>query len=143
MKRILYSIPVLLAFVAFSNLGCDVKTTSELPAVGDHTLVHFTAENFESLVLNSDKPVLVDFWATWCGPCVALTPTMEELAQHYEGKWVVGKVNVDEQEAIAAKYEISSIPAILYFKNGEVVKKNIGKESKEFYQKEMDEILGM
>jgi thioredoxin 1 len=143
MKKVLFSIPLLLAVVALINLGCDVQSTTNSSPASEHALAHFTAENFESLVLNSDKPVLVDFWATWCGPCVALTPTIEELAHDFDGKWVVGKVNVDEQQKLAAEYGIDSIPAILYFKDGEVVKQTVGKESKEFYQREMNEILGM
>lgn len=77
-----------------------------------------TEENFENEVLNSDKPVLVDFWAQWCGPCRMLGPIIEEIANDYEGKVKVGKVNVDEQPNLASKYGIASIPTVIVFKNG-------------------------
>lgn len=90
----------------------------------------FTDANFEELVLKSDKVALVDFWAQWCGPCLALGPTIEEIANEYQGKAVVGKVNVDECPAITKKYGIRNIPTILFIKNGEVVDKQVGKTSK-------------
>lgn len=90
-----------------------------------------TAENFENEVLNSDIPVLVDFWATWCGPCMMLAPTIEQIAEEYEGKAKVGKVNVDKEPELAAKFGISSIPTIMVFKNGEVTGTSIGYSQKE------------
>ena len=89
-----------------------------------------TEENFENEVLNSDKPVLVDFWAQWCGPCRMLGPVIEELADDYAGKAVVGKVNVDDCPAIAEKFGIMTIPAVFIFKNGEVVDKMVGLRQK-------------
>lgn len=86
----------------------------------------FTEANFEELVLNSDKPVLVDFWAEWCGPCRMVGPIVEELANDYDGKAVIGKVNVDEHGEISMKYGIRNIPTLLVFKNGEVVDKQVG-----------------
>jgi thioredoxin 1 len=84
-----------------------------------------TAENFEQEVLQSDKPVLIDFWAPWCGPCRMVSPVVEEIAnEHPEIK--VGKVNVDEQQDLARKYRIMSIPSLYVFKNGEVANKTIG-----------------
>ncbi len=88
--------------------------------------LEITASNFEELVMNADKPVLVDFWAEWCGPCRMIGPIVEEMANTYEGKAVIGKVNVDDQGEIAAKFGIRSIPTILLFKGGEVVDKVVG-----------------
>lgn len=88
--------------------------------------VTITKENFEQVVLKSDKPVLVDFWATWCGPCKMLSPIIEEVRKETEGKAVVGKINVDEQQELAMQFGVMSIPTLLVFKNGEIVKKQIG-----------------
>ena len=88
--------------------------------------VTITKENFEQVVLKSDKPVLVDFWATWCGPCKMLSPIIEEVRKETEGKAVVGKINVDEQQELAMQFGVMSIPTVLVFKNGEIVKKQIG-----------------
>ncbi|HZH54397.1 MAG TPA: thioredoxin [Sphingobacteriaceae bacterium] len=88
--------------------------------------IEITDSNFDEVVLKSDKPVLVDFWAEWCGPCRMVGPIVEELASEYEGKAVVGKVNVDENPNISIKFGIRNIPALLYFKDGEVVDKQIG-----------------
>ena len=89
-----------------------------------------TEENFENEVLNSDKPVLVDFWAQWYGPCRMLGPIIEEIANDYEGKVKVGKVNVDEQPNLASKYGIASIPTVIVFKNGKPEKTLVGLRSK-------------
>jgi len=83
--------------------------------------LHITDENFEAEVLNSDKPVLVDFWATWCGPCRMIAPIIEDLAKDYDGKAVIGKLDVDNNQQAAEKFGIRSIPTILIFKGGQLV----------------------
>jgi thioredoxin 1 len=90
----------------------------------------FTDSNFDSEVLKSDKPVLVDFWAEWCGPCRMIGPIVEELSREYDGKVSVGKFNVDENPDIPTKYGIRSIPTLLVFKNGELVDKIVGAVAK-------------
>ena len=85
--------------------------------------LHITDENFETEVIKSDKPVLVDFWATWCGPCRQIAPLIDELAVQYQGSVKIGKVNVDENPELSTKYGINAIPTLLLFKNGEIVER--------------------
>lgn len=100
-----------------------------------------TDANFESEVLKADKLSVVDFWAPWCGPCLAIGPTIEALASEYEGKVNVGKVNVDENPNLSIEYGITSIPAVLFIKNGEVVDKVPGAAPKAAYEKKIQEHL--
>ena len=93
--------------------------------------ITLTDANFETEVLKNTKPVLVDFWAVWCGPCRVLGPIIEEVAKEMEGKAVIGKVNVDENPTVSQQYGIMSIPTIMIFKGGQVVKQFIGVQSKE------------
>ena len=99
---------------------------------------HFTDENFNQEALSSTTPVLVDFYADWCGPCKMLAPIVEALAAEYEGKVKIGKVNVDDAPETAQKYGIMSIPTLLYLKNGEVVNKSVGVVSKADIQNILD-----
>ena len=102
--------------------------------------VTITDSNFESEVLKSDKPVLVDFWAVWCGPCVVQGPIVEEVARAMEGKAKVGKFNVAETPNVAQQYSIMSIPTIMIFKSGTVVKQFIGVQSKEALLSELNKL---
>ncbi len=88
-----------------------------------------TSDNFESEILQADLPVLVDFWAPWCGPCKMIAPALTQLAEKYAGKLLVAKVNVDEVASVASKFSVSSIPTLMIFKNGEVVDQRIGAAS--------------
>ena len=100
----------------------------------------FTDANFQSEVLDSDQPVLVDFWATWCGPCRAVGPTIEELAKQYDGAVKVGKLNIDENPQAPSGFEIMSIPAVLLFKDGKVVETLVGVQPKERYEAALGQV---
>lgn len=102
--------------------------------------VTITTENFESLK-NGEKPLVVDFWATWCGPCRAIAPYIEELAKEYDGKIVVGKCDVEENDDIVMEFGVRNIPTILFFKNGEVVDRLVGGQSKAAIQKKFETLL--
>ena len=93
--------------------------------------IDVTDDNFQSIVVDSDKPVLVDFWAEWCGPCKMLTPTIDLVAEEYKDKSVVVKVNVDNAPGIASKYGIRSIPSLLFFNKGDVIEQRVGAISKD------------
>ena len=103
--------------------------------------ITFTDDNFDSEVLTSDVPVLVDFWAEWCGPCKMIAPSIEELANEYDGKAKVGKMDVDSNQNTSMKYGIRSIPALLIFKGGEVVEQIIGAVPKGQIQSKLDASL--
>lgn len=95
------------------------------------SLLHMNSEDFENIVLNNKENAIVDFWATWCGPCKMLAPTIEEIADELDGKIAVGKVDVDENRELAIKYGVMSIPTVIYFKGGEEVARLIGVQSRE------------
>ncbi len=102
--------------------------------------VTITAENFESLK-NGDKPLVVDFWATWCGPCRAIAPYIEELAKEYDGRIVVGKCDVEENDDIVMEFGVRNVPTILFFKNGAVADRLVGGQSKSAIQKKFEALL--
>lgn len=103
--------------------------------------LELTDANFEELVMKSDKPVLVDFWAVWCGPCRMVGPIVEELAKDYDGKAVIGKVDVDNNPETAAKFGIRNIPTLLFFKNGEIVDKQVGAAPKQTFTAKLDALM--
>jgi thioredoxin 1 len=103
-------------------------------------IVNLTEENFAQQVLESPTPVLVDFWAEWCGPCKMISPVLDELATEYDGRAKIGKVNVDEQQALAAQYRVSSIPTLLFFKKGEVADQIVGARSKRDLKASLDRV---
>ena len=100
-----------------------------------------TDATFEKEVINSDKPVVVDFWAIWCGPCKMIAPLMEEFATEYEGKIKIGKVDVDNNQNIAVQFGIRSIPTVLFFKKGKVVDRVIGAYPKSHFQEKIDNLI--
>ena len=93
--------------------------------------LHMNSEDFQNIVLDNKEPAVVDFWATWCGPCKMLAPTIEELASELEGKIAVGKVDVDENPQLAMAFQVSSIPTVISFRDGKGLKKSVGVVSKE------------
>jgi thioredoxin 1 len=103
--------------------------------------LEITDATFDEVVLKSDKPVVVDFWAAWCGPCRMVGPIIEEVSQEYEGKAVVGKVDVDANQQFAAKYGVRNIPTVLVFKNGEIVNRQVGVSPKKVYTDAIDAAL--
>ena len=102
--------------------------------------VEVTADNFEKLK-NGDLPLVVDLWATWCGPCRMVGPIMEELSNEYEGKVVVGKCDIEENEDIPMQYGVRNIPTILFFKNGQLVDKFVGAAAKSKFQEKIDKLV--
>jgi len=103
--------------------------------------IELTDSNFEETVIKSGKPVLVDFWAEWCGPCRMVAPIVHELSDEYKGKVVFGKVDVDNNNGVASKYGIRNIPTILFFKNGQVVDKLVGAVPKKQFVEKIDKLL--
>ena len=104
--------------------------------------VTFTDSNFQDQVLGSKIPVIVDFWAPWCGPCRVVSPIIDELAKEFEGKITVGKLNVDENPDVAGTYGVMSIPTVMIFKDGKPLKSVVGAQGKESYKRNISEALG-
>lgn len=100
--------------------------------------IEVTDATFEEIVLQSDKPVVVDFWAAWCGPCRMVAPIMDQLTSEFEGKAVITKVDVDANQEFAAKYGVRNIPTVLVFKNGEIVEKQVGVAPKATYAEKIN-----
>lgn len=105
-------------------------------------VVHLSDSNFKKEVLESKSPCLVDFWAEWCGPCRRIGPVIEEIAEEFEGKFKVGKLNVDEGGKTASDFGVMSIPTLMFFKDGKVVEQVIGAVGKEQLKEKMEELLG-
>jgi thioredoxin 1 len=103
-------------------------------------IVTLTQDNFESEALKSATPVLVDFWAEWCGPCKMIAPVLDELADEYQGKVKIGKVNVDEHQDLAARFRVSAIPTLLLIKNGQVAEQMVGAKSKRDLKASLDRV---
>ena len=103
--------------------------------------IEITDSNFQEVVIDAGKPAVVDFWAEWCGPCRMLTPIVKELSSEYEGRVVVGKVDVDSNPGISAKYGIRNIPTLLFFKDGQVVDKQVGVVPKGALVNKIDALL--
>lgn len=103
--------------------------------------LEFTDANFEDVALKSDKPVMIDFWAEWCGPCRMVDPIVKEMATEYDGKAVIGKVNVDENPEISARFGIRNIPTIIFLKGGEMVDKSVGAVPKNVLTDKIDALI--
>ena len=103
--------------------------------------LEITDSNFEETVLKSDKPVLVDFWAAWCGPCRMVGPIIDELSEEYEGKAIIGKVDIDSNQQYAAQFGVRNIPTVLVFKDGELVDRKVGVSSKNDYAQAIDKLI--
>ena len=101
----------------------------------------FTDSNFDDQVLNSDQPVLVDFWAEWCAPCKAMGPIIDELASEYSGKVKIGQVDTDSNREVSVRFSVSAIPTVILFNNGEIVEKFIGLRGKKDFQSALDKVV--
>lgn len=103
--------------------------------------LEITDGNFEALVMQSDKPVMIDFWAVWCGPCKMIGPFVEEMAKEFEGKAVIGKVDVDSNPAVANQFQIRNIPTVLFVKGGQIVDKQVGACPKKTLEEKLNALL--
>ena len=103
--------------------------------------LEITDSNFEETVLKNDKPVMVDFWAAWCGPCRMVGPIIDELSEEYEGKAIIGKVDIDSNQQYAAQFGVRNIPTVLVFKDGELVDRKVGVSSKNDYAQAIDNLI--
>jgi thioredoxin 1 len=129
------------ALLFFGISGC--KDSSHRTGSKSHStnIVILTEANFQAEVLSASKPVLVDFWATWCGPCKVLAPVIEEIATDYSGRIIVGKLDVDTAPALAQRYGIQAIPTVILFKGGRAVDQSLGVVSKRDLQAKLDKVL--
>ena len=103
--------------------------------------LEITDSNFEETVLKSDKPVMVDFWAAWCGPCRMVGPIIDELSEEYDGKAIIGKIDIDSNQQYAAQFGVRNIPTVLVFKDGELVDRKVGVSSKNDYTQAIDKLI--
>jgi thioredoxin 1 len=142
MKQFNVSNAIALALATLLVGGCAQVGSNTAQQETNTNIVHLTAGNFQKQVLASTKPVVVDFWAPWCGPCRTLAPTISQLADQYQGRVVVGKVNVDDEGALAQKYGIEGIPAVFIFKDGKPVQTLVGSREKKEYEAILNPLVG-
>ena len=109
--------------------------------MSDNAIINAGDSDFEETVLKSDKPVMVDFWAAWCGPCRMVGPIIDELSEEYDGKAIIGKIDIDSNQQYAAQFGVRNIPTVLVFKDGELVDRKVGVSSKNDYAEAIDKLI--